>query len=57
MTWFLLTVIVVMALGVVGKLMWLASGVFPVRTPKEEAVDVFISVAFVVWAVVLLVRT
>lgn len=56
MTWFLWTILVLMALSVLGNLIWLASGDFPPRKPKEAAIDVCINVALVVWAVVLLGR-
>jgi hypothetical protein len=56
MEWFLWTLIALLALSGAGKLIWLATGIFPPRKPWQEAVDVAINSALIAWAVVLLVR-
>lgn len=56
MTTFLWAMIVLCGLGVVGKLLWLATGRLPPRTPFQEAADVAFNAAVVVWAAVLLAR-
>jgi len=39
-----------------GKLIWLVTGVFPPRKPHQEALDVVVNGALIVWAAVLLTR-
>lgn len=55
MTLFLWVMISLFALNAGGKLIWLATRKFPERNSKTEAIDVVVNVAFIVWAVVLLV--
>ena len=54
MTAFLWTMIVLMALMVIGKLIWLAEGKIPERNPKHLAVDIVLDAALIVWASILL---
>ena len=51
---FLWTVIALLALTTFGKLMMLAKGDMPRRTPMSEAFDVAANGALLVWAAVLL---
>ena len=54
MEWFLLTLIVVLARSIAGKLIWLATGNFPERRASTEAWGVVVMSILVVWAVILL---
>lgn len=54
MTLFLWTLIALLALSILGKLAWLATGKFPQRRPGAEALDVCCNTALIVWAAVLL---
>jgi hypothetical protein len=56
MQWFLWTIAILLSITVAAKLIWLATGNFPQRKPREEAWDVAINGALVAWAVVLLLR-
>lgn len=51
---FLLTFLVLAALSVIGRAIWLARGEFPRRTPRETAMDLIFDVAMICWAVFLL---
>lgn len=54
MKWFLWTLIALLALSSIGKLVMLAKGDMPRRTPIAEAFDVACNAALLVWAAVLL---
>lgn len=56
MTLFLWVLIALLALSVVGKLVWLATGHMPPRNPRAEAFDVLVNAALIAWAVALLVK-
>jgi len=56
MSWFLWVLIALLTLTGCGKLLWLVSGNLPPRKPAEEAIDVLVNAALVVWAAVLLAR-
>jgi transglutaminase-like putative cysteine protease len=56
MGWFLWTLIALLTVSCAGKLIWLVTGVFPPRKPYQEALDVVINGALIVWAAVLLTR-
>ena len=50
---FLWVIIFVLAMSCVGKLIMVATGDFPKRTPMSETIDIVINAALLVWAVVL----
>lgn len=56
MTLFLWTMSVVFLLEVIGKLLFLANGHFPARTPKEQAWSAFANMMMLVWTALLLVK-
>lgn len=51
---FLWVMLCIFLLSCMAKLMWLATGELPVRKPRDEAIDVVINFAVVVWASILL---
>jgi hypothetical protein len=53
---FLWAMVVVLAASSVGKLVWIATGKFPQRTPVLETWDVAVNVVLLIWACVLLAR-
>ncbi|MDR3004072.1 MAG: hypothetical protein LBV14_07535 [Acidovorax sp.] len=53
---FLWTFLILEALSVAGRLMWLAKGHFPERTPAQAAVDSVAGVFFCAWAACLLME-
>ena len=57
MSAFLWTVDFVLVFSITGKLIWLAKGEFPRRTPTSEAADVSFNLALLVWAAVLIARS
>lgn len=54
MTIFLWTMLVLIALSVIGNLSWLVSREFPLRTAQKAAIDVAVNVCILAWIVVLL---
>lgn len=54
MTLFILTVGIAIAVSTIGKLMWFVDNDFPCRTPKNEAMDIVINIALLIWIAVLL---
>lgn len=53
---FLWTQIVLLTMTCIGKLVLLATGDMPQRTPRAEAFDVVLNGALLCWAIVLLVK-
>jgi hypothetical protein len=53
---FLWAMLALLGVSTLGKLIWLATGVFPPRKAGQEAVDVVIHFAVMAWAVALLVK-
>ncbi|WP_370682241.1 hypothetical protein [Comamonas sp. GB3 AK4-5] len=53
---FLWTFLILESLSVAGRLMWLATGRFPKRTPAQAAVDSVAGALFCAWAACLLME-
>lgn len=53
---FLWTMLGVFTLDAIGRIVWLATGKFPPRTPGMTAVDLVLNVGFAVWVIHLLMR-
>jgi hypothetical protein len=53
---FLWFMVAVFALSSVGKLVWIATGKFPQRTPVLETWDVAANIVLLIWACVLLAK-
>jgi len=51
---FLWVLLVHLAMAIIGRLVWLAKGVFPQRTAKQEAFNVGFNAAWMAWVVWLL---
>jgi len=43
-------------LAILGRLSWLARDEFPERTVKDEVWNIIISLVFVIWALIIIVR-
>ncbi len=55
MEYFIYTIIVLISMTTLGKVVWIANGIFPVRTQRAEVWDVFINLLLIVWAIILLI--
>ncbi len=55
MEYFIYTIIVLVSIAILSKVMWIADGIFPVRTFRSEVWDVFINLLLIIWAIILLI--
>lgn len=55
MKYFLITFVVLYALDIIGRLIWLGTGDFPERNAGTEAFNVFVNGAFLAWGATLLI--
>lgn len=54
---FLWTMLVAFSLDVVARIIWLATGDYPPRTPRTIALDLAINIVCTMWVVLLLARS
>lgn len=54
MTTFLYAMLGMLTIDIIGRLTWLATGTYPIRTPVVTAWDLAINVGFAGWAIYLL---
>lgn len=53
---FLWSMVAVFASGVIGRIIWLATGYHPPRTARTTALDLVLNIGFGVWALILVLN-